>query len=83
MPDSEEAEGKHVWVRYLIQPVNVYRNDADGEPYVEYDVEALKQTLKDPDTRIGCLICNATLDDGWETACPGPDVSSIMGLTPG
>lgn len=83
MPDDTPRISGHSWVRYIIAPVHVYRSEDDGEPHVEYDHNALVEFFKDPDARIGCLICNQPLDTGWDEVCPGPSDNQLQAFLEG
>ena len=71
-----EIESKHVWVRYIIMPVNAFADEA-GEPHLEYDRAAVIQVINNPDLRVGCLVCNGAMDDVWGIPCAGPLTEQI------
>lgn len=59
----------HVWVQILMLPVEILPDPSDGEPVILYDDDQYQHSKDDP--RIGCLLCNMSLDQGWDTPCPG------------
>lgn len=60
----------HTWSQIILVPVEIVPDPKDGEPVLFIDQETCYR-LATEDPRVGCLDCNMSLDEGWDTPCEG------------